>query len=176
MANRICIALIIALTLSLCVVSLAIKSDMPEYLGESVISQTECQIIDEYCLEYDGFICFLRRVDDYTVDVYIRPNEYCALQAFDIYIDAENCSYSVISHTGYDITQFKTHIMSIANLLEMEMLKNNNYKIATLCFESGQNCRVKVVRADLAISHQVLPPAMDELYLQFEPINIGDYE
>lgn len=176
MANRICIALIIALTLSLCVVSLAIKGEMPEHLGEDVISRTDCQIIDEYCLEYDGYICFLRKADNYAVDVYIRPNENCALQAFDIYIDAEGCPYTVISHTGYSITQYKTHIMSIANLLEMEMSKNSNYKIATLQFETDQSCRVKVTRADLAISHSVLPPAVDELYLQFEPINIGDYE
>ena len=66
------------------------------------------------------------------VDVYLRPNENCILQAFDIYFNASGIE--VISHTNKDIRNYDTHIMSIANGLEIKMIAHHNYKIATVIF------------------------------------------
>ena len=124
---------------------------------------------------YSGYVCFLKQTDDYTVDVYIRPNENCVLQAFDIYIDSDGHSYQVESRTGESIIQYGNHFMSIANGLEMEMKANTNYKIASITFENDGSCfDARVTRADLAIAYTPLPPVMDDQYLEFDPIKVGN--
>ena len=52
---------------------------------------------------YNGYICFLEKSGDNMIDIYIRPNEDCSLQAFDIRLDTEKHSFEIISHTGKDI-------------------------------------------------------------------------
>lgn len=126
--------------------------------------------------QYDGYVCFLQKNGKDVIDVYIKPNEDCALQAFDIYLDTDNNDFEVISHTGKNIDVIPGHfnLQSIANGLEMEMKANENYKIASITLPiKNSDYEVRVIRADLAIAHTPDSPSMDDRYLELDPIIIN---
>ena len=128
---------------------------------------------DVFEKEYNGYICYLKEKENGIIEVYIKPNEDCFLQAFDIYLDTEGHEFSIESHTGHSIVTYRDryNLMSIANGLEMKMKANTSYKICTITLESDSvpYC-VGVLRADLAIAFTPFSPNMDDSYLDFPRI------
>ena len=144
------------------------------YRREAVMEVKEASI--EIGETYTGYVCFLKKVSANEVDVYIKPNEDCILQAFDIYLDTSGEAFEIVSHTGKEIVTYRYNLQSVANGLEQQVDKDTEYKLATIILPlyKGKKYQVKIIRADLAIAFTPLPPVMDERYLQFTPITIGE--
>lgn len=162
------ISRIVAVILT-CVLSLAFNPIMaPAHSEETVYTVGD--------IEYNGYICYLEKSGEDSVDLYLRANEDCALQAFDIYLDTEGHDFEVVSNTGKNIDTFqgRYNLMSIANGLEMPMERNKDYKLATVILK-GDNTRysVKIVRIDLAIALTPMAPEIDTVCYEFMPITIN---
>lgn len=126
-------------------------------------------------VRYDGYICYIEKTGVNTVDVYVTPNEDCGLQAFDIQFKTSGNSFEVISHTGKDIQIHDNRIYSIANGLEVHIDANTPYKLATIIFPiKDEPYAVNITKADFAIAFTPMSPKMDDMYLEFPDIIIGE--